>query len=125
MVLVFLIGKKSVNKIDREIRLSNHISRFVGDTNEINAKKLRYLTLRGVTVNDSVDVSKKVRHSKNFSPSRGKMRENFRTFWQIVLRTQPTASYIPSGCMTAFGRVLRNKLLKHCLTNTHTHTQKS
>jgi len=30
-----------------------------------------------------------------------------RMLWQKMLRTQPTASYIPSGCMTAFGRVLR------------------
>ena len=33
--------------------------------NEINAKKLRYLTLRGVTVNDSVDVSKKKYDTQN------------------------------------------------------------
>ena len=47
-----------------------------------------------------------------------KIKEKYytRMLWQKMLRTQPTASYIPSGCMTAFGRVLRKKRLKWRLT---------
>ena len=96
MVLVFLIGKKSINKIDREIRLSNHISRFVGDTNEISVKKLRYLTLRGVTVNDFVDVSKKVRHAKKFLAAK----EYEEKFSHVMANSAPYTAY---GVLHLFG----------------------
>ena len=97
MVLVFLIGKKSINKIDREIRLSNHISRFVGDTNEINTKKLRYLTLRGVTVNDSVESAKKSRTLKKFL---AEQRENEGKFSHVLANSAPYTAY---GILHPFG----------------------